>query len=144
MPKRLLDAGSIGSILTSWKRHVHAENNFIVFLHWLNERSIVVKNAFINIVKFLFGIKDLKVFTYRLHRSLKRDTKLGIKVLLMNKQMGGKGIKLDTMEYMIGSKESWVNLKNVNIVKAQIRRSIIGLIKVTNTKEIYQTGSVFA
>lgn len=144
MRKRLLDAGSIGSILTSWKRHVHAENNSIVFLHWLNERSIVVKNVFINIVKFLFGIKDLKVFTYRLHRSLKRDKRLGIKGWMKNFKTFGKEIMLDILVFILGWKNIWVNLKNVNTVKVQLRKFITGQIKVTSTKEIYQTGSVFA
>lgn len=71
MAKRV-DGGSIAVIITAWKLSVRAALQHL-FLHGRKgERNIAQKNVFINTVRFLFGIKVLKVFTYRQRLNLRK------------------------------------------------------------------------
>lgn len=141
--KKLLDGGCMGSIIELCKRYVYAKKNFIVSqLSWI-EKNIVVKNVSTNIESFPFGIKDSKEFIYHLRQNLK---KVFITLLKQSskRDMVGKEIKLDIMDYTIGLKNNLENLKNVNFVEQLKQKDLIGQTKVGIINVNYQTGNACA
>lgn len=73
MTNRPLDGGSIGYIIRICKKHVRVGHSlFQRLLLSKQEKSIVQKSVFINFVKSLFGIKDLKGFIFHQVLSLKK------------------------------------------------------------------------
>lgn len=144
MRKRLLDAGSMGSIINTWKRLVRVVNNSTVSLHWLSVKSIVARSVSTNIAKYLFGIKDLKEFIYHQILNLRKDKLLGTRDFGMNNLQAGREIMLDTQVFTIGWNGNLESLGYVNNAELNGLKNTTGLIRVEATKGIYQTGSVFA
>lgn len=71
--KRLVDNdGSIGGRMGRWNLLVFVAKYFGVRPTQSGERNIAQKSVFISIGKFLFGTKDLRVYTFLQQQSLKK------------------------------------------------------------------------
>lgn len=71
--KRVLDGGSIGGSMGTWKKPVLVLKSFGVCLHLWHVKNTALGSAFISIVRSLFGTRGLRVFTYHLRLSLKKE-----------------------------------------------------------------------
>lgn len=89
-----LQAGSIGGRIGAWKSLVRAVKNFGQHLIQLDVKSIAANHAFINIERFLSGIKDLKEYIYHQPQSLRKDKSRGIKESLHQNLLKRGGQKL--------------------------------------------------
>lgn len=68
-----LRGGSIADTITIWLRNVLVVSRLLrLGLAKNNAKGIVLKNVFTNIVRFLFGIRESKVYIYRLRQSSRK------------------------------------------------------------------------
>ena len=138
-----LDGGSMGSIITSWKKLVIVVKNSIVYLLSWNVKNIVVRLVSINTELYRFGIRVLREYTFLLKQNLKKESTT-LPKLNLKRVMVGKVIRLGIGGYIHGLRKFSANLENVRLAVQRKRRSMIGQIKAVIISVKYQTGNVCA